>query len=144
MVEIMSLCRRLGLASALFAALLMSGAGDSRAEGCTTIGGSIFCGADGAHKAVGRRVIFNQGPSGRLTGTILTRERYRGLYATQVLPQPRPPAAGPSVRRPGSFIDFNRGRDFGAFVFPLENKLRGTIAGARPGRVGPSLPPLKR
>ena len=118
--------------------------GEARAEGCVTIGGSIFCGTTGAHNGVGRQVIFNQGPRGRLTGSILTRERYRGLYGTQVLPRERAAAPGPGTPKPGSFIDFSRGRDFGAFEFPFVNKRGGSLAGARAGRLGPRLPAFGR
>lgn len=140
----MDACRRLVLALVFVAAPVVGGIGDARAEGCTTIGGSIFCGANAAHNKVGRRVIFNQGPSGELTGSILTRERYRGLYGTQVLPLPRPAGPGPNAAPPGNFIDFSRARDFGAFEFPFVNKRGDSVAGARAGRLGPRLPDFKR
>ena len=121
----MRLPRWLIVASLTLAAFFATGIAASRAEGCVTIGGSIFCGTNGAHNEVGRQVIFNQGPSGELTGSILRRERYRGLYGTQVLPLPRPAGPGPSAATPGSYIDFSRSRDFGAFEFPFMNKQGG-------------------
>ena len=136
--------RHVWLLTLSIALIATIGSGAVRAERCITIGTSIFCGTNAAHKNNGRSVIFNRGPVGALNGSILVRKRYRGLYATQVLPLPRPPSPGPNAPPPGSYIDFSRARDFGAFEFPFVNKRGGTVAGARAGRLGPSLPSFKR
>ena len=130
----------IGLAAALSFLIAQAVAQSPRAESCVEIGGSIFCGATGSNNRVGRSVIFNQGPTGTQVGNTL----YRGLRAERVLPLPPPSVLSRDAVRPGGYIDFSRGRDFGAFVFPLENKLQGRVTGARAGPRGPSLPPLSR
>ena len=118
-----------------------------RAEGCVQIGASLFCGTEGAHRVIGRSVIFRSGRPGDLGAGVLRRESERGPTLGQVLRSARPEASGhepPERGGPGGFIDLQRGKDFGAFVFPLRNRLGATISGDRPGRLGPSLPAFQR
>jgi len=56
------------VALAGFAALSLAGAAPARAQSCTTIGSSTFCGPRGSHNTVGNTMIFNTGPAGRRIG----------------------------------------------------------------------------
>lgn len=53
--------------AAALAAVLLSAA-PARAQSCTTIGSSTFCGARGSHNTVGNTVIFSTGEAGRRVG----------------------------------------------------------------------------
>lgn len=118
----------------------------AQAGGCVAIGPSIFCGPEAAHSVVGRSAIFRTGRPGELAGGLLFLDRPGRPTLGQVLRREtrRPVEPPPQAPRPGDYIDFRRGKDFGAFEFPLTNRQGGTIAGSRAGRLGPRLPPLRQ
>lgn len=117
------------------------------AQGCTEIGPSIYCGTEAAHSVLGRSAIFRTGRPGELAGGRIYRETPRGPTLGQLLNR-RPSApvtpAPDRPRAPGRYVDLQRGKDFGAFAFPLTNRLGATISGARPGRLSPRLPAFQR
>lgn len=127
------------------AALWLAAGAPALAGGCVAIGPSIFCGAEAAHTVIGRSAIFRTGRPGEIAGGFLFLDRPGRPTLRQVLRREIRPRADPlpQAPRPGQYIDFQRGKDFGAFEFPLTNKLGGTIAGSRAGPLGPRLPPLK-
>ena len=120
---------RAGFAAAFVLLFLIQSASIALAQSCTIMSGAPFCAGQRAHTTVGNTVIFPHGPPGHRVGNFIVLE---------VDGKPRllgglPPAAGkgpPDGARPlGSLIDLNKGRDFGAFVFP--SGAAGNIFGLR-------------
>ncbi len=109
---------RAGFAAAFVLMFLIQSAGTALAQSCTILGGAPFCEGQRAHTTVGNTVVFPVGPSGLRVGNFIVLE----VDGKPRLMGGLPPAAGkgpPAGARPlGSLIDLNKGRDFGAFVFP--------------------------
>ncbi len=117
----MKYVRRTGGAGCVAASVLMfliQSAGTALAQSCTILGGAPFCEGQRAHTTVGNTVVFPVGPPGHRVGNFIVLE----VDGKPRLMGGLPPAAGkgpPDGARPlGSLIDLNKGRDFGAFVFP--------------------------
>ena len=110
--------------SLVHATLGIVGPDPALAQSCATIGDSVHCGTSGAQNRVGRTVIFNQGPTGKTLGDFLEIEGEDGRTRIDgELPAAPAPRARPQTNAPGSFIDLKRGRDFGAFEFPIRRSL---------------------
>ena len=114
------------------------------AQACVTVGESVHCGTGSAANRVGRNLIFNQGRAGVTLGDLVEIERDGKPRFEAVLPRPPEPRPRPRAAAPGGFIDLQRGKDFGAFEFPLRNRLGATLSGARSGRLGPTLPAFRQ
>ncbi len=128
----MKYVRRMGGAGYVAASVLLfliQSAGTALAQSCTSLGGAPFCGGQRAHTTVGNTVVFPHGPPGHRVGNFIVLE----VDGKPRLVGGLPPAAGkgpPEGARPlGSLIDLNKGRDFGAFVFP--SGAAGTLSGLR-------------
>ncbi len=107
-----------GCVAASVLMFLIQSAGTAIAQSCNSLGGAPFCGGQRAHTTVGNTVVFPHGPPGHRVGNFIVLE----VDGKPRLVGGLPPAAGkgpPEGARPlGSLIDLNKGRDFGAFVFP--------------------------
>ncbi len=117
----MKYVRRTGGAGFVAASVLMfviQSASTTLAQSCSSLGGAPFCGGQRAHTTVGNTIVFPHGPPGQRVGNFIVLE----VDGKPRLMGGLPPAAGtgpPDGARPlGSLIDLNKGRDFGAFVFP--------------------------
>ncbi len=107
-----------GYVAASVLMFLIQSAGTALAQSCTILGGTPFCEGQRSHTTVGNTVFFPVGPPGYRVGNFIVLE----VDGKPRLMGGLPPAAGkgpPDGARPlGSLIDLNKGRDFGAFVFP--------------------------
>lgn len=88
------------------------------ASPCVQIGGSLFCDGRGAHKTIGRSVIFNNGPAGEKVGSFISipdgnRSRLTGTGAGNPIRQDLP--AKGAAGRINKILD---GRGFGAYAVP--------------------------
>ncbi len=81
---------------------------------CTSLGGSVACGADTSHTEVGRRVIFPHGPPGERIGDYVIRP---GGTLPQVLPRASQDPGSRPLNRLDGLTDPRRGENFGAFEF---------------------------
>ncbi len=88
------------------------------AQSCVQLGGAPFCGTQRAHTVVGNTVVFPHGPPGRRIGNFIALQVDGKTRLAGGLPPAHGTAPPEGARRTGSLIRLNRGRDFGAFVFP--------------------------
>ena len=91
---------------------------DAAAQSCLELSGAPYCDGQRAHTIVGNTLVFPHGPPGRRIGNYVVLQEDGKTRLAAGLP-PVHGAGTPDGARPaGRLIPLNRGRDFGAFLFP--------------------------